>query len=229
MGLIFLALIFFVFCSSCSVSWQTEVKGSISEIREFVLAGNADGIYSDIMCGYREVEYVVDGYSNDLIPFGVLTIRFDEDVVGVGEGVFFSLFVGTIKYNGECEKNPFDGSYAFDIKTIIDKSQNVLLEVKVGNNVFSMKLNSAMSDWVVNCDRAFDIFMDKYSKELKGLIHDGVFMGEVYIKIVGDYNDGYCEYLYYVNCVGRMGESVAIMISPKTGNILATTSNMQSE
>ena len=229
MGLIFFIVICAMFLSSCSGGLHDMVKGNISEFREFVLAGQTDEVYTELMCGQREIEYIVDGYSHELIPFGVLTFKFVEDVVPADENVTFVLFVGTQKFSGLCEKSPFDGSFAYDIKTIIDKKQNVLVEVSVGDKKLSMKLNSVMIDWVIFGDEALEVFVNQYKQELKSLVKNGVFKGEVYVKIIGDYDGYFSGYLYYVNCIGQTGENMSILVSPKTGNILSSTSNMQTE
>ena len=207
--------------SSCTSRLDTMVINNISEERIFVLEGRSDGVMAELMCGYRESDYNVNGYSSQLIEFGILTIRFVDSQEF--DSVNYTLFVGVDKFSGEMQKNPFEDSYVVDLKTIIDDRQNILIEIDADAVVYCMKMFSPMIEWTIDSRRALDIFIDKYSRELKLLVGDNAFGGEIYIKIVGDYDKYGAEYMYYVSCVDRQGECLSMIVSPKTGNILASS------
>jgi membrane carboxypeptidase/penicillin-binding protein len=65
-----------------------------------------------------------------------------------------------------------------------------------------------------------DILIKQYNDELKTFF-DEEFEGEVYIKIMDDYDKYSSDYYYYVSVVGRGGSSINMIISPETGKILA--------
>ena len=70
----------------------------------------------------REVDYKYDGFSTNLIPFGVITVK-HNDSTNIKEGRYV-LYVGTEKFEGLFEKNPYDSSFVSDIGKVVDKNNN---------------------------------------------------------------------------------------------------------
>ena len=61
-------------------------------------------------------------------------------------------------------------------------------------------------------------------EELKSFLKDGIFSGEVYIKMIeGNGN----EYYWYFNLISTDGDSISLIISNMTGEILASNINVK--
>lgn len=199
---------------------------NIAEIREFVLYGTEQELSVTLMCGKRESEYKIDGFASELIPFGVITITLSEDYMGDVDTSSFVLFVGTQKFEGELQKNPFDGTFVADIGKIIDRSQNVSIDVYLNGEKESIKLKDIGEEWSVCVQDCVDILLDNFADEITGFVYDGEFQGEVYLKIIDDYDRFKSTFYYYVFVVDRAGSSISMLISPINGEILASNSNI---
>ena len=222
MKFVFFVLIGALLISGCQSSLERKVWDNIAEIRQFVVYGKEEGISASLTCGRREFEYKLNGYATDLIEFGVITIMLDDiDKINF-ESADYVLFVGTKKYEGDLQKNPFDNTLVADIKKIVSYTENISLELYIDKEkIDSLKLKRVDADWQITYDDCVALLVGQYKKELKSLIKKSEFEGEVYIKILNDFDKNINDFYYYVSVVGRSGDTLSIIISPKTGNILA--------
>ena len=208
----------------CGSSLNQMVRNNIAELREFVVYGKEEDISVSLMCGYREVNYKINGYATELIEFGVITIN----ILGNAdkEDGKYILFVGTQKYDGDLVINPIDGSLVADIGKIVDKDANMSIQVKLQEEEYDLKLNSVNSNWVVDEQECIKILLKKYKSDLKRFVNNGVFEGEVYIKIMNDEQALIADFYYLISVYGRSGKSINVMVSPNTGEILASKTNV---
>ena len=212
------------FLGGCQSSLENKIWDNIAEVRQFMLLGQDEGISATLTCGMREIDYKINGYATEVIEFGVITICLDDIDNIVYDKAEFVMFVGTKKYDGTLQLNPFDNTLVADIKEIVGKTQNITLEIYLDDErSYVLKLKPIDNEWAITYDDCVKIFINKYKAELKSLISNGELEGEVYIKILNDY-DGYAnDFYYYVSLVGRKGEKISIIVCPDTGNILASS------
>ena len=225
MKIVFFLIIGCCVLSGCSNSLEKQIWNNIAEIREFVVYGKDEGVSVSLICGRRESEYKMNGYATDLIPFGVLTITYDNiDALDISEAKY-TLYVGTEKFVGDLVQNPFDQTLVADIGTIVNKDANISVDIWVENKKTSLKLKNIDEDWGITSSECIDILIEHYKNQLKSFVNDE-FMAEVYIKIMNDYDMYGSDFYYYVSVIGRSGSSLSMIISPKTGDILASNSNI---
>lgn len=201
------------------------VRNNIAEYREFVVYGQDDGVSASLMCGEREVDYKINGVVTELIEFGVLTINAEDEVL-LQDGVEYVLFVGTQKYIGELQKNPFDGTLVADIKEVVDKNCNISVLIKFASGDISIRLQKVDEDWIIDSEDCVKILMSKYGEELKKFINNGVFEGEVYIKIMQDNMFAINDFYYLISVYGKDGKSINVIVSPISGEILASNTKI---
>lgn len=213
-----------VFCglalAGCNNKYYALTKENIAEERHNLFVGESENISATFMCGYREEDYVINGYNTTLIPFGVVTVEVKSENITKNDSASYSLLIGTNRYDGIMEQNPFDGTYVADIKQLITISDDLTLDFTLGS--FSQKINlkNISDSWQVTYDQALKIACDELKPFIKSMT-DNTFLGETYIKIIYDNKIQENSYFWYVNFVGRKGESHSIIIHPVTGEILA--------
>lgn len=218
----FMLILGSLFVGGCQSSIEKKIWENVAEIRQFVVCGESEECFATLMCGLREVDYKIDGYANDLIDFGVITIVFNEDGLKSQQAEFV-LFVGTKKYSGELVKNPFDNTLVADIKEIVDQSQNISLEIYIDDTkISSLKLRNVGSEWQIKYEDCVDILLNNYKAQVKSFVNNGKFEGEVYLKIMNAYELSVKDFYYYVSIVGRTGGSISMIVCPETGNVLAS-------
>ena len=214
MKFIFFVMTLSCFFVGCSHSIRNKVYNNLSEMVDFVVVGKNESISASLMCGRREVDYKSDGFSTQLIPYGILTVSC-HDMVDKLDSVAYILFVGTIKFQGEMKRNPYDSTWVVDIKDVVDKEENIRLDVFVNEEKYSLKLSNTCEDWILSSNEVFDILIEQYKDDLKKMIVDGDFEGETYIKLINE-DINYSNYYYYVSVVDRKGGSLNFLVSPKS-------------
>lgn len=195
---------------------------NLAEVRYNLYATSTEDISVTLMSGKREKDYVVNGYCTDPIEFGVITFNVLADVV-LPDVVNFVLTVGTTRYDGMLEKNPFDGSYVYDVKKIIDSGDVITAKIIAGDFVKDAELISVTKNFNVNWQNALKLACSELKNELNDFVEDGVFKGECYVKIIND-DEVDDNFYWYVNFVNRSGKNYAVVIDPISHEIMAKKS-----
>ncbi len=221
--------IFFVvfICSlfgGCNVGLEYKVYNNISEMVDFVVVGADDNLSASLMCGRREVDYQINGISSELIPYGILTLSFSNNIKSFTQ-VDYVLFVGTKKFQGKMQKEPYNDTWVVDIKSVVDKNENISVSIFVDNETYSLKLKSIDEDWTLTPNAVVDVLIKEYKNELNKMVVDGVLEGEVYIKIISEQIVSN-HYYYCVSVVDRKGGSFNFLLSPVTKEILASNNTI---
>ena len=84
MKFIFFVMIICSLLGGCSLGLENKIYNNLSEIVDFVVCGDSDAMSVSFMCGRREVEYKINGYSTELIPYGVLCVSLKNDDENIG-------------------------------------------------------------------------------------------------------------------------------------------------
>lgn len=220
MKLFFLVLFACMTLVGCGNSYEKMLKNNTAEIREIYMEGSSDDVNVSLVCGHREKVYIANGYATELIEFGVLTFTIDNEEI-LDNIVTFELTVGTNKYNGDLQKNPFELNYMADIKKVIDPSQNVTATLVYGDKKINIKLENVAKAFKVSSFDVYKIIAKKMKGEISGFVSNKTFEGEIYIKIINDADINVGDYYYYVCILGRNGSRLSAIISPLSGEILA--------
>ncbi len=206
--------------TGCTDKYVSLTQESLAEVRQTLFVGETDNLSVTFMSGYREKDYIINGYNTELIPFGVLTVTLLNNNITQSDGATYALTIGTNRYEGVFEINPFDSTYVGDIKQLVTDTQDLTLRFVLGSLNEEINLHNISSTWKVNHTEALKIACKELKPQLKKLTQ-GTFLGETYIKIICDnkIQENGCYWL--VNFVGRKGETHSVLINPITAEILA--------
>ena len=201
-------LCFFTF--SCK-SLEEDVSSSISETRDDFYYAKTDDYLVTFTSGKREQNYVMDGVSTSLVPYGVIVLKTSKNL---GKTPSFAIKSGDKVYSGEMEINPFDGSFVADIEREIKGEDDIIFSLPSQN--FETKLKNLSKNWEITPSKALDIFVKHKKNELNKYKKSNL-DGEIYMKIVGDEeNNTY----YFVLFVGKDGNTISSLIDVNSGEIL---------
>lgn len=210
-----------VFGGCFSNKYYNLTLNKLSEVRYNLYEGENDQICVTLMSGKREEDYVINGYNTKLVDFGVLTFKVKNEDYAKFDKAKFVLLVGTKRYDGDLEKNPFDGSFVTDIGKIIDSNEQIFAKIMMGDFIGETTLANVNNSWTVNYEEALKIACKELKGQLDKFMENGEFAGEGYIKIINDLEAKINTYYWYVNFVNRKGENIAVIIDPNTKEILA--------
>lgn len=219
---IFLFLICAFFISSCGKNYSNFIESNIAEIREFIMTGKNQEVSANLMCGMRECDYILNGIATSLIEFGVITFEIENIDNYDTTNATYILNVNSDRYTGVLEKNPFDNTLVADIKKIIDSNANVSAKIVIGDFSRIIELETINVDWKISSDNIIDILIKEHKDKLDTFISNKEFLAEVYIKIINDSDIYKDSYYWYVNILGKEGNSYNLIISPYTGQVLAS-------
>lgn len=218
--LLFLSFIS-ILISGCAKSKVNYLKENIAEFREFVFEGEKDGVEVSLICGMRETEYVINGYATEPKEFGVLSFTVQNiDNYDVSLATYV-LTINSTRYDGKLIQNPFNKSLVVDIGKVVDKDANINAKIMIGEYIREVNLNLIGKDFKINANNALEIFADTYKDEINSLIDNGVFKGEVYLKLINDEDQNISDYYWYVNLVNRNNKNFSLILSPYSGEVLA--------
>lgn len=221
---LFFLIISIIILSSCGNKYENYLMNNTSEIRKYICVGERDGINVSLTMGKREKNYIVNGYSSELIEFGVLSFVISDDVAIDKNMCKYVLFVGTHKYEGDLQINPFDGTLVADIMEIVDTSEKMIATLVNGNANVDVELVCVNKDWRVSSEDVYTIIAGKLKTEISAFVVNNTFEGEVYIKVINDEDKNKSDYYWYVNIIGRSGKRLSAIISPHKKEILAQNS-----
>ena len=187
----------------------------ISEYRKNLFIGKTGLFWASFTSGERESDYVMNGQKTNLVDFGVLTIKLNADMGS--DNPKFELDVNDKKYSGELEKNPYDGSYVFDIQVQVDDKDEIFVTLTDFDQ--KIKLICLSCNWESSWQDAVDVFYQKYLNEVSNNTVNGKFLGEIYVKIVATDNN-FDNIYWYVLCVCKNGDMFTCLVDPNTKMIL---------
>lgn len=218
---LFFLLLCVIVLSSCGNKYENMLKNNTAEVRKYLLEAKDDQMNVSLILGLREKNYIVNGYATDLIEFGVLTFEFSDYGNIDKNSASYELLVGTQKFAGILQENPFDKTLVADIKKMIDPTKKVTAKIISGEFSKEIELKFINKDWSVDSDNVYEIVAKKMKNELSQLSNKNTFEGEVYIKIINDADINVSDYYWYVSIIGRGGKRLSLIISPKTKEIMA--------
>lgn len=220
MKLFFLILSSIFILSSCGSSYENMLRKNTSEVRRYYLDGSNENINCTLIMGERESNYMVNGYSTDCVQFGVLTFDIKDTQLNKSTAKY-KLTVGTDIFSGDLQENPFDHTLVADIKKIVDANKKIVATIMADGFESKIELNYINKGWKTDSDTIYSLLVKKYKKELKTFVNKKDFEGEVYIKIINDADINVNDYMWFVNIIGRHGNRMSIIVSPKTNEVLA--------
>lgn len=216
--LIFLASLTFFGCSS---NTEKYLRQNTAELREYLYEGSVDGVSASLIFGKREKNYIVNGYATELVEFGVLTFDVPKDIQIDETIAKYVVTIGTTRYSGDLQKNPFENTLVADIKKNISGVQSVTAKIIAGEFVKEIKLVCINENWKIKSADVYSLVAKAFKNDFAKMISNNSFAGELYIKIINDSDENTSDYYWYVCVIGRTGGRLSLIVSPKTGEILA--------
>lgn len=219
-----IALIILILCSfflvGCNKMYNL-VKNNVSEMRINYYVGKSSNLYVSFITGFREQNYIIDGKNTTAVEFGVVSFKLLNDALITSEELTFELIVDGKKYDGSLQKNPYDNTFVADIQSQVKGVKNIIAKIVDKQNVYDVSLQSVIKDWKVDHELALKIACKELKNELETYVINGIFRGEVYVRIINNANMTNDKYFWYVNFVAEDGKTTAVIIDPITKEVLA--------
>lgn len=213
--LLIVAMIF----SACGGTVLQLCEKNLSEVRYNVFSGETDTYTASFMTGKREKPYSVNGVSEKAVDFGLLTITFKGNDTPLTAS--YKLTINDTEKTGNLEYNQYDNNFMVDVGEIVGDDAKINVEITVGTTKSSIDLVCKNTDFEITWQTALNIGAKELEKNIKANTINGKLNGEIYIKIITDINGNFDDYFWYVSLYTKNGDNYAIIINPKTGEIMA--------
>ena len=208
------AVVLFCGCSSNNVGYDKV----ISEIRSEVYVGEVNGYKFTGASGEREKNYKIDGVANGREDFFIFTV---EGVFASAPTCLFTL--GEKVYEGVMKKHPFNDSYSYEVNVKTNEKE-VDVSVKCGNDTIQTKLKTVKTDSSITSSQALNKARSSLKKTLDKHLKNGVFDGEVYVRIIANPVDNDGRYFWYVAFCKSEKECFSALIDLQRGELIASKS-----
>jgi len=206
-----------VFAGCGGTKLQEIAKNSISELHLNYFSGKTQNFEVAMWSGLREEPYAADGVKGDLVEFCVLSI-----VPALGfdaQAVEYTAEINKQTHSGVFERSPFDRSFASDLKITINDGDEIFVYLILNGETEIAKLDCVSAGFVIKNTQALDIAIQHFAEEddVLNKFRKGL-EGQCKI-ITTDKNLGI--YFWYVCFFNAQNERVAVVIDPKSGEIVA--------
>ncbi len=208
---ILLCVCFVAVLVACNRQGGEKDNGNISRRTDAFFAGESEQFAVSVERGRREKTFIADGKATDVNDFAQITIV--PLVKNEYESINFVLAGASSTLSGSVDGSDY-GEFSAEIG--LDFAP-VSVTVTAGEETSEIELANVLegaltADDVINI--AKDTFKDRMDKESA----DGKTQREIYVKLItGDREN----YYYYVSFIGDGVDYWAVLIDPKTGDIVS--------
>ena len=206
---------------NCKVDLKSTIKDSLSEIRSELFVGESEHYRAYIASGYREEPYACDGVKNELVEFGVITMRAKSGSINSAS---YSLKVDEKEYVGQFEYDPYSSALVVDVEKYISGDNAVELTLTVNGVSEQLSLVNKSKDFAVKIDDVISLIATNYEKELNELLSLNKLQAEIFIKIATDNDFTFDKNYYYISICDKNGNMINFLVDVSDGNIIATKS-----
>lgn len=212
--IVVLALFFGGILSGCSnVQIEGLVSTQICETRDNFFCKKNDDFVATFTDGMREEPFKMDGTKGKMVEYGVVVVR---DLSNLMKKLSFELEIDGQIIVANFEKNPFDGTFVFDICKKVGK--NAQIKLKIDGSQDALLLENVSQHWSCNQTKALNVFVNAKRDKLLENVKNGKFEGEIFVKIVGEEVSN--DMFYYILCVTKNGEVLSTLVDVNTCEIV---------
>lgn len=212
----------------CIVSF-TACKKSNLNINDYLieernnLFTSQDNIYSaTLSTGMREKDYNLDGIINEKVEFGIITLSRLDNQPLANDNYCYMIKINDNSYSGMLEKSEVDNSYSADIQAIATNDATISLNITFTGYNYNQNLINCSNDFTVDKTTALKLANNSLKEELNNITKDKNNKIEVVTKILKDYSNSEVKnYYWYIGVVSTKGDTLGVLISAQTGDIIA--------
>lgn len=209
--------ILILICATCALvacnprGADNRPKDNVSRSTDAYFAGESKSFAVSIEKGRREKVFIADGKATDVEDFCQITVT--PLVSNSYDGISFVITGGEETLSGEVTSSDFgEFTASIDLKFVPET-----ITVTAGNDVSEIELANILEGALTSAD-AINIAKEAFKDKIEQEQADGKAEREIYVKLItGDRT----SYYFYVSFIGDNVDYWAMLIDPKTGDIVS--------
>ena len=211
------AIILGAFTLCGCVSPMEKYDDSISELREQLLVGSSDGFSAELISGYREQPFSIDGERAEITDYALLTVT-PVDFTSSASLKVKIVTPGAV-IAGEAVRHPFENSYSFEVFQKIN-CDTVNLSV---DGFGQAELKSVKKGEEISASRALEIALDNQQNAISEYKNGSKFTGEIFIRLINNPLGEQDKCYWYVSLVPKAEPEriIAVLINVVSGEVEA--------
>ena len=193
----------------------------VSEYRSEVYTGENDKYSIEMVSGYRENPFEIDGKSGSKVDYTLITVTQKKDTAE--KSLVITVDCDGKKTEGNALRHPYKDSYLFEFmsKTTCD---NAVITVSDGNTSQTITLSSVCKEGEISGFDAMKKAVTELSESLAPYTSDGKFCGEIFIRYISNPLSSDGKFYWYVSFVPEADSSktIAALVNVESGEIIAS-------
>ena len=215
--LIMFCVLGFVGCGKSSFN----ISDYLIEKRDTLFTANDDLYCVTFSTGLREENYNFDGSVNNLIPFGILTISRLDNQPMANDAYSCIVEINDQSYSGFLEKGS-NNSYSIDLEVSALCEDNITASVSFTGYTFKQQLQNVNKDFEVDQQTALTIAEKELKQPINNILKNKNVKIEMVAKIMKDHSSTDLKnYYWYIGVISTNGDSLGVLISTSTGEIIS--------
>ena len=205
--------------SACAKKLDAEILKNISELTVNIYTARTETAAVTLITGERETPYKVDGINAGRETYTVVFVKpltNDE-----GDTVYeYVLRNGKNEYSGRLNAHPFGTGYTDTVEKSLDGGVSMTI---ICNGVSAeVTPEPNYKDGMMTWENALIKSVSELKPELNELYTDGKLNAEVFVRFTGDPMQKEGGYFWYVAFCAGNGRTLAVLIKPETGDVVAS-------
>ncbi len=193
-------------CKGCKES--VNYLDYVSEKRTDIYLYSNDGLEIKIYLSEKEMPYCADGIKGDVSKLCEIFVTLPKNYEEV------NIYVGGI--DGEMNYKAADNLYYLSSSGCNVSGDSTAVTLKYGETSAEFTAMNVKYKGVLSCDEAASCIIEHESELFKSMTENGVFLGEIYVRLL---YDEACY--YYVGICDRNGKITAFLVDGEKGKIIA--------
>lgn len=205
---IFVTVICAFFALFCGCEKKIDYYDYVSEKRTDIYVYSDDVLEIKIHTGEKENPYCIDGIKGEMRTFCEIYVKPDK--------YYEKVYITAANAQGEMNYRAVEKDYYLSLSSLGTESDSVAVNLELDGEKFEYTAQSVRYKGLISMQDALSCVMDYDENLFKSLSGNGIFDGEIYIRLL--YDEG-C--FYYVGVCGKDKRVNAFLVDGERGKVIA--------
>ncbi|MDR3021925.1 MAG: hypothetical protein LBU60_04560 [Clostridiales bacterium] len=219
----YLTIVFVLLCSvlliACNNIFDKNIE-NISEFRPDLYILQTDEYSIEVVSGFREKAFLIDGQTNGQVDFAIITV-IPSDGVSDNVRYDFELKFSNQTFKGTMAVHPFNENYLYEIPVRTYGQPLSLSLTRQQSKTNEFELQTVFENNMINHVRALQIATNRLKTQISSIKKNGKLLGEIYLMFVKNPVNNGGGYFWYIAIHSFDNKTFAVLIDPVSEKILA--------
>jgi Peptidase propeptide and YPEB domain. len=215
-----LVLSVFGFCACKKEDKSLDLKSNVSFAHTEYYSGENELFHVSVTSGIKENPYIADGVQNGTVDF--LEICVVPQKTELSDKTFsYTLYYEGGEVSGELTRDNVKHAYKASVDVGDNRDKLIKLTIAYDDVISEIELTDRLAD-AISWEQALDMAKTALAAEIEGNLSDeGKLPREICVKFIRDSRNPSSDYFWYVSFVSSEGGYWAVLLEPRTGEVIS--------